>query len=151
MLRALGLSHRDIGQLTGDSPTRVGQLVRRGHFGVGEIQDRAAQADTPLPPRAQRLRDLEREPPAWLVDVIGGRPRSIRKRSQHSNERRGWRRAALALDDYRRHAGEQAVRSDGLSRVPRDGQGKCPHARAVAAVDDLMRERGLDAGREAGR
>jgi hypothetical protein len=76
-----------------------------------------------------------------MVANIGSRPQSLRKRSQNSNEHRAWRRAALALDDYRRHAGDQAVESEALAHAPADPEGRRLHQRAVAALDDLARER----------
>jgi DNA-directed RNA polymerase specialized sigma24 family protein len=139
-LRALGFAHREIGDVTGDSVTRVGQLVARANFGVADIRANRTQADAPRPPRAQNLRELEHDPPTWLVERIGGTPQSLRKRSQHAQQWRAWRRAALALDDYRRHAGDEAVR-EGFPRPPSDPEGRRLHARAVQAIDALEHER----------
>src|SRR4051812_22709742 len=99
LLRALGMRHKDIGELTGDSPTRVGQLVARANVHIYEILEERAQAREDLPVRAQRLVDLEQRPPEWLVDEIGKPPRLTRRDTSLSETRRAWRRAALALDD----------------------------------------------------
>lgn len=100
-LRASGLQYRDIGEITGDSPTRVNQLVadanRRIHTALGRMRD----ADRGLPPRAQRLRDLEQSPPSWLTAELG-RPPSTTRREAHGQKLLAWRRAALAIDDYRK-------------------------------------------------
>jgi DNA-directed RNA polymerase specialized sigma24 family protein len=116
MLRALGLSHQDIGELTGDSQARVGQLIARANFGIADIRAERAEAEAPLPPRAQRLRELEQNRPDWLVDRIGGTSRSLRKRTQHAIQHRAWRRAAL-----RRAAGRPG--SQATSRASRRGRG----------------------------
>jgi RNA polymerase sigma factor (sigma-70 family) len=68
MLRALGLRYNEISEITGDSRTRVGALVTRANMQISEIileRNRHERSDSP---RAERLWQLEREQPQWLVD-----------------------------------------------------------------------------------
>jgi DNA-directed RNA polymerase specialized sigma24 family protein len=44
LLRALGMRHKDIGELTGDSPTRVGQLVGCANAHIYEVLEERAHA-----------------------------------------------------------------------------------------------------------
>lgn len=76
---------------------------------------RVAPEQQPRTDRAERLRDLETQPPKWLVKAVGRPP----GKSGNLGALLAWRRAALALDDYRReHAPELA--SDGLVSPPSD-------------------------------
>jgi hypothetical protein len=66
---------------------------------VAELHERRHDLDRPMAsPRAARLRDLEEAPPAWLRGAIGTCP--YRSKS-NSATILAWRRAALAIDDYR--------------------------------------------------
>lgn len=59
-----------------------------------------------LPPRAERLRELEDSPPTWLAPEIGRPPRGSRRgRHAYATRLLSWRRAALAIEDYRRLTG----------------------------------------------
>ena len=71
LLRALGLRHQDIGEITGDSPTRVGQLIADANIKLYDILAEQAHASIDAPPRVQRLVELERDQPTWLTDRIG--------------------------------------------------------------------------------
>ena len=68
--RALGLRHNDIAELTGDSPTRVNQLILRANDAIHDILAARRHATHQPAPRAQRLWELERDPPRWLVEKI---------------------------------------------------------------------------------
>lgn len=104
-LRASGLHYDEIGAITGDSFSRVTTLVRRSneklHEAIGEM--RTDEQD--LPPRARRLRELENEPPIWLLNELGPVPQSRGGRVACAAQRLQWRRAALAIEDYRRLSG----------------------------------------------
>jgi hypothetical protein len=100
-LRATGHSHAEIQEATGLSHSRVGQLVQRAHDDLWQAAAERRWAEAPRAPRAERLRSLEEDPPAWLVDSLG-RPPGGRDQATRLQL---WRRAALALDDHReRHA-----------------------------------------------
>jgi hypothetical protein len=69
-LRATGHSYAQIQEVTGLGPTRVGQLVRRAHDGLWEAAAVRQRAETPRPPRVDRLRALEEDPPTWLLETL---------------------------------------------------------------------------------
>ena len=101
-LRATGLHYTEIAEITGDSRSRVAQLVRRSNERLHEAIDRIRQDERDLPPRVRRLRQLESDPPKWLLDEIGPVPQSRGGRVGSATRKLRWRRAALAIDDYRR-------------------------------------------------
>jgi RNA polymerase sigma factor (sigma-70 family) len=139
-LRAAGLRYSEIGELTGDSPTRVNQLVTRANFRIHEIL--AAETPSTLSPRAQRLRDLEENPPAWLTAEIGRVPRSQDGRASIATRLLNWRRAALALDDYRRLTGFNAA-DRGLGGRPIEPTAARAFDVAQRAVDNLYAARSV--------
>src|SRR5262249_7706175 len=69
--RSLGLRHSDIGEITGDSPRRVNQLIANANLTMYDVLAEQAKASVELPPRVRRLGELEREQPQWLTDHIG--------------------------------------------------------------------------------
>lgn len=105
MLRALGLMHREISEITGDCPVRVAQLNARANFEIYEVLAERAHETEHVSPRAARLWELERDQPTWLTDRIGRGPRSCRRSVGQTEQRHAWRRTALALDDYRTAVG----------------------------------------------
>ena len=114
MLRALGFKQREIGEVTGDSLTRVHVLVRRANDKLSDLHEERLRQEAPASPRAGRLRELEQQQPEWLIDRIGPLPGRTRGNiAGESVKRRAWRRAALALDDYR-----AALDSDDLPELP---------------------------------
>jgi hypothetical protein len=71
LLRALGHSHAQVRELTGDSATRMHQLVAQASHAIDEIRAERDHERRPFPPRAERLWDLENNTPEWLVGKIG--------------------------------------------------------------------------------
>ena len=104
-MRASGLHYSEIAEMHGLSRTRVNQLVARANHRIHEINGRVSRED--LTPRGQRLYDLERDPPPWLLEALGRVPTSHDRRASAATRLLGWRRAALAIDDYRRLSGFQ--------------------------------------------
>ena len=140
LLRALGMRHRDISELTGDSRARVGQLISRANDHIEGLLDERALGQRDMPRRAQRLEQLELRPPEWLTDRIGRPPSRGRKTvSQSSATRRAWRRAALAIDDYRAAGGLRPA-ADGRE-VNHDEQLERLRALAAVAVAELAQVR----------
>jgi RNA polymerase sigma factor (sigma-70 family) len=144
-LRAVGLPHREIGELTGDSPTRVHKLVTRANDRIQEIQAARRRPDPERSPRAERLWQLESAPPQWLVEQIGAPTRLSRRMAGETSRRRAWRRAALALDDYRELAGDEAVKALS-SEAPEDRELRAAHTLAVRAVDAWRAEQCRELG-----
>ena len=149
MLRALGLRHAEISKITGDTPTRVAQLIAQANMRIYEhLEERSLDTER-LSPRAKRLWELERDQPRWLTSRIGRVPQSTRRSASQSEKRRAWRRAALALDDYRTAIGRR--RFDEAAEVPpADPDHARLHGLARRAVDNLTHVRGRCIGRGLG-
>jgi hypothetical protein len=148
LLRALGVRPGQIGEITGDSKRRVSQLIARANAEIYEILAERARFAAPESPRAQRLWQLEHDQPDWLTDRIGRVPRSSR-RGKIVTTQRAWRRAALALDDYRSAVGPTRF-ADALERPPRDPELRRAHEAVQRAINDLAHERGKSIGRGLG-
>jgi hypothetical protein len=92
---------------------------------------------------------LEQEQPEWLVDRIGPLPGHKRGNlAGESVKRRAWRRAALALDDYRAALGSEEL-PELPTTPPKDPSLRAIVDRALRAVTEL--HLGRDAGRTIGR
>src|SRR4051812_12021281 len=142
MLRALGLKYGEISEITGDSPARVGVLVSRANVEIYEIIAERARHERSSSPRAERLWQLEREQPKWLVDELGQLPKLARHNTESlSTRRRAWRRAALALDDLRDAVGADGFRQ-ALAAPPRESGLRRLHETARRTLEEL--ERGHD-------
>jgi len=142
-LRALGHTHHQIGELTGDSATRVHQLVVRASDEVDEIRAERQRGSRAGAPRADRLRELEQHPPEWLIAKIGPSVKLSRKVSGRSEQRRQWRRAALALDDYRRAAGAEGFEAM-TADPPANPALHSSHAAAVKTMSEFLALRGRE-------
>jgi hypothetical protein len=143
-LRAAGVRYRDIGAITGDSPTRVDQLVLSANDRIHEILTRMKEDERGLPPRAMRLRELEDSAPDWITAEVGRPPRVHNRRVASAGRLLAWRRAALAIDDYRNLTGFDAS-DHALGQRPADP--------AAARAFDLARRaiEGFHVGRSLGR
>ena len=136
LLRALGYTHAQVGELTGDSATRVHQLVSRASHEVDEIRAGREHDRRAFPPRAERLWELEKNPPDWLVEKIGMPIKPSRRISGRTEQRRQWRRAALALDDYRRATGAEGFETM-TSATPSNPSRRTPHTAAMKAMNEF--------------
>ena len=148
LLRALGMRHKDISELTGDSPTRVGQLIARANMHIYDFLSARAEEQQLLPARAQQLAALERRPPAWLTERIGRPPRVGKRKVSQATTRRAWRRAALALDAYRAAGGFEP---NAVDRELREPELRQLRVQADQSVDELNRERARQMRRSCGR
>jgi RNA polymerase sigma factor (sigma-70 family) len=133
-MRAAGLRYREIGEITGDSERRVGQLVTRANSRIYEVLGRMRDAERDLPPRARRLQALENAPPPWLTAEIGRPPRSHDRRVASAKRLLMWRRAALAIDDYRAMTRFDAT-GGGLGQRPSDPERGRAYDHARRAID----------------
>jgi DNA-directed RNA polymerase specialized sigma24 family protein len=100
-LLVTGFKYTDIQERLGLTYTRVNHLISEANKAVQTERHRAAQLDVDGPPKARRLRELETNPPGWLKAAIGRAP----GRNRSAEAALLWRRAALAIDDYRREHG----------------------------------------------
>jgi len=150
LMRALGLRRADIVEVTGESATRVDKLISNANLLIDETLAEWAHAERPASPRAERLWQIEHEPPDWLIQRIGRPLRPSRRVAGQTEVRRAWRRAALALDDLRTAVGSEAfdeMRPDSLTE-PGLRTLHIAAATAVAAYDGV---RAPDHGRHCER
>lgn len=141
VLHLVGLKYAEIAEVLGLSMTRVDHLLReaRAHLHA-QIDAERPPADPNERPRVARLAELEREPPQWLTQIVGRPPRAMDPRVVLA-----WRRAALAVEDYRTTTGTHL--RDGLGPRPLDLGAAALFDRAEDLVDRLrearQRERGV--------
>jgi RNA polymerase sigma factor (sigma-70 family) len=138
LVRSQVHKQRDVAEILGVHVSRVNYLLRTASEKLDEIATRRSERERPVAsPRAARLRELEDDPPKWLTDVIGRAP-SRNKTSAYAVL--AWRRAALAIDDYRRDH-SWSSKTDALGPGPADPVGRRAHARAQRAVEEMRRQR----------
>ena len=125
--------HRDVGEILDIPETRVGYLLASAGAALGEAAERRTERERPVAsPRAARLRELEDAPPEWLVEAVG-RPPARGKNASASIL--AWRRAALAIDDYRHDHGWNSPH-EGLGPKPTDDLvARRAHERAQQAIE----------------
>jgi RNA polymerase sigma factor (sigma-70 family) len=112
-LHVAGLRYEEIAEELGVSRTRVDHLVKEANAALQEVRAHATGATAPRSERAARLQELEKDPPSWLQASIG-RLRT----SDGAQATLAWRRAALAIDDYRRLRGGVDLPSGSLDERP---------------------------------
>ena len=134
-----GISHPEIVEATGFTPRRLQKLITQANYLMDEHVADRRHAEKPSSPRAERLYRLERETPAWLVAEIGPPVRPTVRRGG-TEARRDWRRAALALDDYRSAIGPKRFGTERLA-PPADRSLRHVYAAALFAVRDMARHR----------
>ena len=128
----------DVAEILGVNPTRINYLLRRVSERLDELAERRNQLERPVAsPRAARLRELEDDPPKWLTDAIGRAPTPNKSAGSAIL---AWRRAALAIDDYRHDHGWHAPNA-ALGPQPLAPAARRSHERAQRAVDQVREER----------
>jgi RNA polymerase sigma factor (sigma-70 family) len=140
LLRAAGWRYDELAEHLGLSRTRVGQLLARADARLREMDIREHE---PTHPRAARLRVLEDDPPSYLVASIGTPPRPDPKYGR-AEQRREWRRLALAIDDYRKAAGV----TDSVFPLGRNVTTSATRETLKRRIADYRHERGLSRGIE---
>jgi hypothetical protein len=119
--------------------------LRAASLKLRDISERRIEDSRPVAsPRAARLRELEDDPPKWLVEAIGKPP--ARTKSS-SGVIVAWRRAALAVDDYRKARGSERAMESPEGAAPDVAE---THERARRAVEHLRSERMRVRGRTRG-
>ena len=114
-LQVTGFSYQEIARMRGMSYSRVNRLIAEANQVIREEQGRENVGRTHASPRAARLEQLEDKPPPWLQGAIGRRPAV----TGDPRALLAWRRAALAIDDYRR-VHERDLGDDALGRRPQE-------------------------------
>ena len=139
-LRATGHRYSEIQEITGDSRTRTSQLIRRANEHIREALHELEAVEVADPPKAERLRELESSPPEWLRQEIGRPPRGKGGRKGYATRLLDWRRAALAIEDYRLLAGyDSEVRALGIRPSEEPLSRAFDHAKR--AIDTVLQHR----------
>ena len=103
----------DVAEIPGLHASRVSYLLASVAPTLHEMAEKRAVRDRPVAsPRAARLRELEE--PDWILESIGRLP--IRGKNASASVL-AWRRAALAIDDYRHDHGWNSE-IDGMGPEP---------------------------------
>jgi DNA-directed RNA polymerase specialized sigma24 family protein len=131
-------THADVAEVLGISRQRVAFLLQHVTVALRDISERRIEAERPVAsPRAARLRELEDNPPTWLVNEIG---RNGGRGKNDAGTKLAWRRAALAIDDYRSVSGWDSS-SRGIGPTPIDFTARGALQRAERAITQLRGER----------
>jgi DNA-binding CsgD family transcriptional regulator len=101
VLSAAGWRYSDLGKRFGVSSRRIDQILATARMKMREMEFREME---PTSPRGRRLREIENDPPQYIVAAIGRPPRLDRKRSAEE-ARREWKRLVLEIEDYRKANG----------------------------------------------
>jgi DNA-directed RNA polymerase specialized sigma24 family protein len=138
LVRSQVWKQEEVAEVMGIQPDQVERLLRAAAVQLAEFNvDRHDRERPVASPRAALLRGMEDDPPGWLTEVIGRCP-------QRSKSSAGvilaWRRAALAIEDYRRISGYESPR-EALGFVPRDHALKRAYIRAERAILSVASER----------
>jgi DNA-directed RNA polymerase specialized sigma24 family protein len=142
-------TQEEVGEVLGISRQRVAQVLQAASGHLAELSERRIEADRPVAsPRAARLRELEDDPPAWLADAVGTPP--TRSKSASASVL-AWRRAALAIDDYRRVQGYDSP-TDAIGAAPTEPAARRCFERAQRTIEEsryerVRRHKGLGLGR----
>src|SRR4051812_7466736 len=145
ILRALLPRYQDVADVLGVHTSRVGYLIKSVDTTLREMSEKRVERERPVAsPRAARLRELEDEPPDWLIETIGRPPT---RNANASSSILAWRRAALAIDDYRNDYA-WASKQEALGPKPtHDLSARRAYDRAQRAVAQLsearQRQRGI--------
>ncbi len=131
-LHVSGLTYDEIAAELGVSRTRVNHLVAEANAAIRKGREQAERPLRHQSDRALRLEQLETDPPRWLVQAIGRRPGS----TSGATVLLAWRRAALAIDDYRKRFAPHLER-DPLGGRPLDANAARAFDLACRAADRL--------------
>ena len=147
LIRSQVWKQEEVAEVMGIRPDQVDRLLRAAAIQLAEVNENRHDRERPVAsPRAARLRELEDDPPEWLTSAIGRCP----SRSKSSaGVVLAWRRAALAIEDYRtrqlprladRGDRARAVRAGGEARV----RARAASDRATSANERERRHRGIE-------
>jgi hypothetical protein len=130
----------DVAEVMGLSRQRVAHLLVKASLRVAQLNEERHDDERPVAsPRAARLRELEDNPPEWLKNALNSRP--MRSKSDGALIL-AWRRAALAIDDYRSQHLFTSL-TDAIGPTPLDPAARRSHQRAERAIAAVAEEREL--------
>jgi RNA polymerase sigma factor (sigma-70 family) len=142
VLKLIGLSYGEIADALDITPTAVNRLLVEARLHIYEQLAQHRAPSTRDRPRVARLAELEQNPPLWLSAKIGPVPSA-----RHPAAKLAWRRAALALDDYRRDYGMRSL-VEWARPTDRDEAARFDRAERAIAEVHAKRDRFLDRFRD---
>lgn len=138
LIRSQVWKKEEVAEVMGIQPDQVERLLSAAAIHVAQLNEQRHNRERPVAsPRAARLRELEDEPPEWLWRAIGHCPH---RSKSSAGVILAWRRAALAIEDYRRATG-YANSHEAIGFVPRDHQKKRAYIQAERAILRVTAER----------
>jgi hypothetical protein len=148
LIRSQVWKQDDVADVMGISQQRVAALLVDAALKVAELNEERHEQERPVAsPRAARLRELEDAPPPWLTSAIGTRPG---RSKSSSGVVLAWRRAVLAIDDYRRVCGHHSA-ADAIGPTPIEPDARRFHQHAERAIAEVAAERDRRSGISRGR
>ena len=137
LLNATGWRYTELAERFGVNRSRINTILAKASLRMREMDTREME---PNSRRGRRLRELENDPPQYIVASIGRRPRVIR-RDAGEELKREWKRLALEIEDYRSAKGI----TDRVNPLGRDVNDPRRDA-LVRRIADYRRDRGLSLG-----
>jgi hypothetical protein len=148
MVRSQVNRQQDVADVMGLSRQRVAQLLVNASLRVSQLNEERHDGERPVAsPRLARLRELEDAPPTWLTSAIGTRPG---RSKSSSGVVLAWRRATLAVDDYRRVYCHHSS-TDAIGPTPIEPAARRCHQSAERAIAEVAAERDRRSGISRGR
>jgi DNA-directed RNA polymerase specialized sigma24 family protein len=138
LIRSQVWKQEEVAEVMGIRPDQVEQLLRAAAVQLAEVNESRHDRERPVAsPRAARLRELEDDPPAWLTSAIGRCP--ARSKSS-AGVVLAWRRAALAIEDYRTISCHDSP-TEAIGLAPSEPAARRAYARAQRAMGEVSNER----------
>jgi RNA polymerase sigma factor (sigma-70 family) len=143
LLRSQVTRHREVAEVLGITTGRVAQLMQDVGVRLQQRAELRVELERPFAnPRAARLRELETDAPKWLIEAIGRAP-TVGKSS--SKVVLTWRRAALAIEDYRTEHGWNHEEI-GIGPTPIQPAARDAHRHVERTIAQVHQERVLRKG-----
>jgi RNA polymerase sigma factor (sigma-70 family) len=134
LLHAAGWRYAQLAERLGISQSRVSHLFTRG---VQRMREMDQREEEPRSPRGRRLREIEHDPPRYILAAIGPEPRASTSTGLHDAQRE-WKRLVLQIEDYREANGI----ADDIVALGR-GERVAPGDLIARRIVDYRRARGL--------
>ena len=138
LIRSQVWKQEEVAEVMGIRPDQVERLLRAAAVQLAEVNESRHDRERPVAsPRAARLRELEDDPPEWLTSAIGRCP----ARSKSSvGVVLAWRRAALAIEDYRTVSCHESP-TEAIGLAPSEPAARRSYVRAQRAIGEVSNER----------
>jgi len=138
LIRSQVWKQEEVAEVMGIRPDQVERLLRAAAVQLAEVNENRHDRERPVAsPRAARLRELQDDPPEWLTSTIGRCP--ARSKSS-AGVMLAWRRAALAIEDYRTTSCHDSP-TEAIGLAPSEPAARRSYVRAQRAIGEVSNER----------